>query len=112
MRIIVGEGNRTDVFAAEASWRWGKGGFSSDSVEREAQMEGSTRSYRILMVTGIYPEKRRPHSGTFIRTQVEALRQAGHTVDVLCPGSAPAPLRYLWAALLVFLKTWTGRYDL
>ncbi|HEY0755334.1 MAG TPA: glycosyltransferase [Ktedonobacteraceae bacterium] len=68
--------------------------------------------YRVLMVTGIYPTERKPHAGTFIRPIVEALRGQGHTVDILHPGPAPAPLRYLWATLLVFLKTLGGRYDL
>jgi glycosyltransferase involved in cell wall biosynthesis len=75
-------------------------------------VDGQLQVYRILMVTGIYPIVRRPYSGTFIRPIVEALRGAGHTVDVLCPGAAPAPLRYLWAALLVFLKTLGGHYDI
>lgn len=68
--------------------------------------------YRILMVTGIYPTERRPHAGTFIRPVVEALRGRGHEVDIVHPWPAPAPLRYLWAALLVFLKTLSGRYDI
>lgn len=69
-------------------------------------------SYRILMVTGIYPTARKPHAGTFIRPLVEALRSAGHTVDIIHPGPAPAPLRYILAAWLVFFKTLSGRYDL
>lgn len=77
-------------------------------------MDGSGKrsGYRILMVTGIYPTARRPHAGTFIRPIVETLRARGHTVDVLCPGPAPAPLRYLWAALQVFFRTLSGRYDI
>ncbi len=73
---------------------------------------GRRPSYRILMVTGIYPTVSNPNSGTFIRPLVEALRAAGHSVDMIYPGPAPAPLRYLWAALLVFCKTLSGRYDL
>jgi teichuronic acid biosynthesis glycosyltransferase TuaC len=68
--------------------------------------------YTILMVTGIYPTARHPHCGTFIKPLVDALRAAGHQVDLLHPGPAPAPFRYLWAAALVFLKTLSGRYDI
>lgn len=75
-------------------------------------MYDEQRRYRILMVTGIYPTARKPHAGTFIKPLVEALRRAGHEVDLIHPGPAPAPLRYFWAALLVFFKTLSGRYDL
>lgn len=69
------------------------------------------QKYRILMVTGIYPTARKPHSGTFIKPIVDALRGKGHMVDIVHPGPAPAPLRYIWAALQVFFKTLSGRYD-
>jgi len=68
--------------------------------------------YRVLMVTGIYPTARRPHAGTFIKPIVEALRAQGHEVELVHPGSMPAPLRYIWAVLLVFCKTIGGRYDI
>jgi glycosyltransferase involved in cell wall biosynthesis len=70
------------------------------------------QSYKILMVTGIYPTARKPHCGTFIKPLVDALRAEGHQVDLIHPGPAPAPVRYLWAAVLVFLKTLSGRYDI
>lgn len=70
------------------------------------------QKYRVLMVTGIYPTKEKPHSGTFIRPIVEALRAQGHTVDLIHPGPAPAPLRYLWALCLVLYKTLRQRYDI
>lgn len=75
-------------------------------------MCGERPIYRVLMVTGIYPTVEKPHAGTFIRPMVEALRAAGHRVDIIHPGPAPAPLRYIRAALLVFLKTLSGRYDI
>lgn len=75
-------------------------------------MDSERQIYHILMVTGIYPTARKPHAGTFIKPLVEALRAAGHEVEIICPASAPAPLRYIWAALLVFLKTLSGRYDI
>ncbi len=70
------------------------------------------RKYTILMVTGIYPTVRRPHSGTFIKPLVDALRAQGHQVDLIHPGPAPAFLRYLCAALQVFFRTLSGRYDI
>jgi glycosyltransferase involved in cell wall biosynthesis len=76
------------------------------------ELSGERATYRILMVTGIYPTARKPYSGTFIVPLVEALRAEGHHVDILCPGALPAPLRYIWAALLVFVKTLGGRYDI
>ena len=83
-------------------------------VERGHCMDvyGERVTYRVLMVTGIYPTARKPHEGTFIVPIVEALRSAGHQVDILYPGVFPAPLRYIWAAFLVFLKTLSGRYDI
>lgn len=70
------------------------------------------RNYRILMVTGIYPTAQKPHSGTFIKPIVDALRAQGHEVDLIHPGPAPAPLRYLWAACQVFYKTVSQHYDI
>jgi teichuronic acid biosynthesis glycosyltransferase TuaC len=64
------------------------------------------------MVTGIYPTPQKPHSGTFIQPIVEALRAQGHTVDLVHPGPAPAPLRYIWAVCLVLYKTLRQRYDI
>lgn len=76
-----------------------------------AQMMSSVQAkYRVLMITGIYPTARQPHAGTFIKPIVEALRAQGHEVELVHPGPMPAPLRYIWAALLVFCKTLGGRY--
>jgi teichuronic acid biosynthesis glycosyltransferase TuaC len=66
---------------------------------------------RVLMVTGIYPTEQRPHSGTFIRSQVESLEAAGVEVEVVHPRPGPVPLRYATAAAQVFLKTMRGRFD-
>src|SRR5258708_17576678 len=67
--------------------------------------------FRVLMVTGVYPTERIPHSGTFIKSQVESLIAAGLEVEVLHPKPGPAPIRYIAATLQVFLKTLTGRFD-
>ncbi len=70
-------------------------------------------SYRILLVTGVYPSPAYPHSGTFIKSQAQSLMAAGHTIDLLCPNPRwPMPLRYLSAAWLVFWKTLSGQYDI
>ncbi len=70
------------------------------------------KPYRILMVTGIYPTEGRPHSGTFIKSQVESLIEAGLEVEVIHPRPGPVPLRYAAAAFQVFLKTWRGEFDI
>jgi teichuronic acid biosynthesis glycosyltransferase TuaC len=67
---------------------------------------------RILMVTGIYPTEQRPHSGTFIKTVVDALVAAGHEVEVIHPKSGPVPIRYISGTIQVFLKTLRGHFDI
>lgn len=81
-------------------------------MEAVQTMPGARPTYRILMVTGIYPTTQKPHAGTFIKPIVEALRAQGHVVELVHPGPMPAPLRYIWALLLVFCKTMSGRYDI
>jgi len=78
----------------------------------QTEQESAERKYRVLMVTGIYPTERKPHSGTFIKPIVDSLRAAGHEVDIIHPGPSPAPLRYISATLQVFFKTLSGRYDI
>src|ERR1700730_17789312 len=70
------------------------------------------RPYRILMVTGVYPTDRNPHSGTFIKTKVDALTAAGLEVEVIHPTPGPVPIRYAVAALQVFFKTLRGHFDI
>lgn len=67
---------------------------------------------RILMVAGIYPTDHRPYKGTFVASDVLALREAGHRVDVIHPNpDLPMPVRYLLAAARVLWKTVTEKYD-
>jgi teichuronic acid biosynthesis glycosyltransferase TuaC len=89
-------------------------------MRRKAKALGTTvnlnqqimkRPLRVLMVTGIYPKTERPHSGTFIKSQVESLIAAGLEVEVIHPKPGPAPLRYISAAIQVFLKTLHGQFD-
>ena len=73
----------------------------------------TVKPYRVLMVTGVYPTRKAPYLGTFIKTQVESLEEAGLQVEVIHPRPGrPAPIRYISAALQVFFKTLTGRYDI
>ncbi|WP_165423299.1 glycosyltransferase [Ktedonosporobacter rubrisoli] len=81
---------------------------SSTNLEELAKQ----KKYRILMVTGIYPTKERPHSGTFVKALVDALEFEGHTVEIVHPKPGPVPIRYASATLQVFLKTLTGRFDI
>jgi len=63
------------------------------------------------MVSGIYPTKERPHSGTFVKALVDALVARGHEVEIVYPRPGPSPLRYFSATLQVFFKTLTKRFD-
>lgn len=67
---------------------------------------------RVLMVTGVYPTVECPHAGTFIKSQVDSLRAAGLEVEVLHPKPGPSWLRYSVAAIQVFCKTLTKRFDI
>src|SRR5579863_9223785 len=70
------------------------------------------KSLRVLMVTGMYPTPQNPHIGTYIKTVVDALVAAGHNVEIIYPRPGPVPIRYASAAIQVFLKTLTGRFDI
>lgn len=72
----------------------------------------TSRQLRILMVTGIYPTDTRPHSGTFIKSQVDSLIEAGLDVEVIHPKPGPATLRYVVATVQVFRKTLKGQVDI
>ena len=78
----------------------------------EAEQRDGKQKYRVLMVTGIYPTRQKPHAGTFIKPIVDSLRADGHEVDIIHPGPIPTPLRYLSATLRVFFKTLSGSYDI
>jgi len=70
------------------------------------------KSIRVLMVTGIYPTEQNPHSGTFIKTQVDSLIAADIEVEVIHPKPGPVLFRYISAATQVFLKTLLGKFDI
>jgi teichuronic acid biosynthesis glycosyltransferase TuaC len=81
----------------------------SSTHSRQQTAEGPLR---VLVVTGVYPTEQKPHSGTFIKTQVDSLIAAGLRVELLLPKPGPSPMRYLAATVQVFLKTLTGRFDI
>src|SRR5579864_707172 len=76
------------------------------------KFQAQQKPLRVLMVTGMYPTKQRPHACTFIKTQVDSLVAAGLEVEVLHPKPGPMPFRYASATVQVFLKTLTGRFDI
>lgn len=78
----------------------------------DSTLQTAKKPYRVLMVTGIYPTEQAPHKGTFIKSQVDSLIAEGLEVEVIHPRPGPVLLRYASAALQVFLKTLTGRYDI
>ena len=80
-------------------------------TEALAGASGKNKSYRVLVVTGIYPTATRPDKGTYIKSQVDSLIAAGMEVEVIHPKPGPVPLRYARAIAQVFLKTLTGRFD-
>ena len=73
--------------------------------------KSAKKAYRVLMVTGIYPTEERPHAGTFIKSQVDSLLEAGLEVEIIHPKPGPVLVRYATAAIQVFLKTWQGNFD-
>ena len=67
---------------------------------------------RVLVVTGIYPTVQQPHLGTFVKTQVDSLIEAGLEVEIIHPGPGPTIVRYVQAVSQVFLKTLSGDFDI
>jgi teichuronic acid biosynthesis glycosyltransferase TuaC len=77
-----------------------------------SRQQTTKQTLRVLMVTGVYPTEQIPHSGTFIKSQVDSLIAAGIEVEILHPKPGPSPLRYAAATIQVFLKTLTGNFDI
>lgn len=79
---------------------------------KQKECEPASRPlYRVLTVTGIYPTKRQPHAGTFIKSQVDSLLEAGLEVEIIHPQPGLALLRYMSATWQVFRKTLSGTFD-
>src|SRR5437016_2477448 len=75
------------------------------------KQQTTKKPLHVLVVTGVYPTERRPHAGTFIKSQVDSLIASGHVIEVIHPKPGPVLLRYAAATTQVFLKTLTGRFD-
>src|SRR6266705_3276415 len=76
-----------------------------------SRQQTAEKPFRVLLVTGVYPTEQKPHSGTFIKSQVDSLIAAGLEIELLLPKPGPSLVRYLEATMQVFLKTLTGRFD-
>lgn len=67
---------------------------------------------KVLVVTPMYPIPEMPAFGTFIKSQVESVRQEGVEVDVLFINGRKNALNYLWGFARLWAWLLTHRYDL
>ncbi|MEO1140140.1 MAG: glycosyltransferase [Pseudomonadota bacterium] len=66
---------------------------------------------KILVVTNMYPTETRPSHGSFVASQVQSIRDAGHEVDVLFIEGDRSKLEYLKAFGRVRRTCRDTRYD-
>src|SRR5215211_6989921 len=82
-----------------------------DRAVPQARTNGMTGRMRVLVVTNMYPTTEMPSFGTFVYDQVQALREAGATVDVFYFLGRKSKWEYFWA----FPRFWRilarRRYD-
>jgi glycosyltransferase involved in cell wall biosynthesis len=69
------------------------------------------RALRVLFVTNMWPDERRPWRGTFVRTQAESLRRIGIDVDVFTVRGDGRRAAYLAAAARVATLNRDGGFD-
>jgi len=67
---------------------------------------------RVLVVTNMYPTAQYPAFGTFVKTQVEGLRERGLAVDVFVVSRKKRRLSYLDGARRFRQRIRVNRYDL
>jgi glycosyltransferase involved in cell wall biosynthesis len=67
---------------------------------------------RVLVLTNMYPSVEKPASGTFVRDQVESLRQEGVEVDVLVVDGSKHRMNYVWGIFRLWARLLHRRYDL
>jgi glycosyltransferase involved in cell wall biosynthesis len=67
---------------------------------------------KILIVTAMYPHAGREGYGAFVRQQVEAVKNLGHTVEVLDFRGYLSKLQYLKGAFEVYRRTRQNYYDI
>ena len=68
-------------------------------------------TYKILLVTNMYPTSEAVNWGTFVQHQVTTLERFGNNVDVYYINGRRSKLNYLKAIFHVFIKTLYTRYD-
>lgn len=85
----------------------------AEAKSTEAKMPAvRAEPLRVLMVTGVYPTERRPHSGTFIKSQVDSLIAAGVEVEIIHPEPGPRLRRYVWIITQIWKKAHSKRFDI
>jgi teichuronic acid biosynthesis glycosyltransferase TuaC len=67
---------------------------------------------RVLKVTNMYPTHQIPSFGTFVKSEVDALRREGVDVDVLFINGRKNKLNYLWGIFRFWARLLTRRYDI
>lgn len=67
---------------------------------------------KVLMVINNYPTPELPSSGSFIKSQIDSIRNEGIEVDILFINALISRFEYLKAAITVFKKSWKHQYDL
>ncbi len=67
---------------------------------------------KVLVVTNLYPNAQMPAFGTFIKDQVDSVRQKGVEIDVLFINGKKSKLNYLWGFPRLWARLLTKRYDL
>jgi len=67
---------------------------------------------KILMVTNMLPTEDRPSYGIFVRTQIDSIAAAGHSVDIQFIPGYKSRLEYVWAVKTLYDRLRRSRYDL
>ncbi|HEV2424639.1 MAG TPA: glycosyltransferase [Terriglobia bacterium] len=74
--------------------------------------DSAVRSYRVLVVTNLWPTEADPGYGSFVQAQMESLRALGVDYDVLYVQGRESPLNYLRGVFEVRRRLQVQRYDL
>ena len=72
----------------------------------------ATATYRVLVVTNLWPTKADPGYGSFVKAQMESLRPLGVDFDVLFINGRESKWNYLHGVRQVRKQLQTNRYDL
>ena len=67
---------------------------------------------KILMVTNMYPSEDRPHYGSFIKSQIDSIRDAGNDVDILYIRGYKSKIVYFTSIFMLWWRCLTNRYDI